>query len=441
MATLTYDNILAGSYLLMWVLTLIWYQRRNSAWDSGSTLIALNAMYAVFAIITFNDDVLPFNYKPLRLFPYIYLYCMLMLAMLPLIRHHDNPAQSIEMPQTRMLTAASMVIIAISILMVPGMLGNGQTGLVKLFTDSDAGKEAYIEMSKEQADAGSGISNILSIIYNALQDIGVFLFFYFMTLKKKKKLITTALGFSFVISFIAPVLDGQRTGTINSLLLATGAYMLFRRYLPAHVNKVVRRMGIVAIALIMLPVGAITFSRFDGRGAAGVTSFLNFYIGQASINFNNHALNAGGTRNGERICNMFLQLVNPDTPKNFVERRDKYHNLEIDDNLFTTFVGDFCIDFGPITAVVIFLVIYLWVTWQTRPRDGTLKLHQLFLLYITMAIYIQGNMYLFSYADTGNLRLIAMAMFYIYLSYHEKLLERFPLARSESGEEAAGVRD
>jgi len=427
METLTYDNILAFSYMMMWVLTFIWYQWCRNTMDSGSIVIALNILYSIFAIITLNDDVLPFSFKPLAIFPYIYLYSMLIVALLPLIYHHRTPTEKLENPNTRMLYAASILIIVSSILIIPSMLSNVETGLVKLFTDADAGNDAYIEQSKEQADGGSGITNIPSIIYNALQDIGVFLFFYFLTLKKKSKILTIALGGSFVISFLSPIMNGQRTGTINSLLLAIGTYMLFRQYLSSFINKIVNVIGIVTIILIMLPVAALTISRFEGRGAAGVTSFLNWYIGQGSLYFNNHCLDAGGTRNGERICNLPLRMIKSDTPKNFVERRDKYHNLEIDDNLFTTFVGDFCIDFGPITTVIIFLVFYLWIVKQTRPRDETLKLHQFFLLFVTMAIYIQGNMYLFSYADTGNIRLIVMAMFYGYLRYHEALLEKFPL--------------
>ncbi|WP_288318188.1 O-antigen polymerase [Xylanibacter caecicola] len=431
MYTLNYDNILTCAYILMWGVTLVWYQYRRNVWDSGSILILLNQFYSVFALVTLNDDVLPFSYKPLEVFPYIYLYSMLMLALMPMIRQHLVPSDKIEEPQTRALAIAAIVIIASSVMIVPDMMGNFETGLVKLFTDADAGKDAYMEQTKEQADSGSGISNIASVMYNSMQDIAVFLFFYFLTLRGRRRWMTVALGFSFVISFLSPIMNGQRTGTINSLLLAAGSYMLFKQYLPALVNKAVRIVGTVMIVLIMLPVAAVTVSRFDGRGGGGVASFLYWYIGQAPLYFNNHCLDAGGTRNGERILNLFIRAVNPDTPKNFVERRDKYHNLEIDDHLFTTFVGDFCIDFGPIAATVIFIVFYTWATRQIRPRDGTIKMHQLFLVFFTMAVYIQGNMYLFSYADTGNIRLITMALFYSYLRYHEKLLERFPLTIEE----------
>lgn len=429
MNTIVIDNILATGYLLVWIFTLVWYQCLRNICDSGTVILALNIFYSAIAIISLNDDLAIIPYEPLKVFPYIYLYIMLMVAFMPLVIHHKWPTDKIDNPNTRILYVFSFIIVISSILIIPGLLQNFGTNIVKLFMDSGAGQDAYIEQTKAQADSGAGISNMSSIMYNALQDIGVFLFFYFLTIKEKNKIMTIALGISFTISVVAPVMNGQRTGTINSLLLAVGAYMLFKQYLSKFINKVIRNIGIFTITVTMLPVVAITMSRFGGR-AAGVSSFLCWYIGQGSIYFNNHCLDAGGTRNGERICNLPLRLINPDTSQNFVERREKYSYLQIDDNVFSTFVGDFCVDFGPITTVVIFLVFNFWIIRNIRPKGETIKLHQLFLVYFSMAIYIQGAMYLFSYADTGNLRILAMFLFYCYLRYHEKLLERYPLSIS-----------
>ena len=79
--------------------------------------------------------------------------------------------------------------------------------------------------------------------------------------------------------------------------------------------------------------------------------------------------------------NLFLRTLDSSVPKNYTERRDKYHNLDIDDNVFSTFVGDFTIDFGPYVAVVIFVVFFFLVARAVRPRDGTVKSYQLLLLF------------------------------------------------------------
>jgi oligosaccharide repeat unit polymerase len=219
---------------------------------------------------------------------------------------------------------------------------------------------------------------------------------------------------------------GQRSGVIMSLLTVILGYMLFRRYLSSIINRCVQIIGLSIIIATALPITAITLSRFESR-SEGIAGFLTWYVGQANIYFNNYALDAGGIRNGDRTINLAKRIINPeDTPNNYVERREMYHNLEIDDYYFTTFVGDFCIDFGPVATVFIFVIFNAFVLMQIRPRDGTIELHQLLLLYFTMCICMQGGMYLFNYSDTANLQIITFGCLYAYLRYHNCLLEHFP---------------
>lgn len=103
----------------------------------------------------------------------------------------------------------------------------------------------------------------------------------------------------------------------------------------------------------------------------------------------------------------------------------------MNDEKFTTFVGDFTIDFGPTCAFVIFLLFNIWVLLKIRTDGETIKLHQLLLIFFCACVSIQGGMSLFTFADTSNLRIITIFSLYAYLRYHEVLLEKFPL-NSES---------
>lgn len=422
----TINNILACSYLLLWVATFIWYHFKHHSIDAGSGIILMYILYGIISIDSLNDPIFSMSYNNLTLFPYIYLYGMMMLALLPIINNHFHPTTKIEDPNTRILNYLSIMIIICGLLLIPNIISNFGTGIVKLFTDTDAGKDAYMESAKGAEDTGAAISNIPAVIFNAFSDIAIFLAMYYMTLNSKK-IITSLLWCTVGIGILMPVINGQRTGVITSVLTIFGVYLLFKKYLDKKVNLIFKRVGIISIALIMLPVGAITISRFGDRAGGTVTSFLNWYIGQGSLYFNNYGLNPGGTRNGERTANLFLRIIKSDVPKNYVERRQKYPNLEIDDYYFTTFVGDFTIDYGPIIAVIIFLAIYGWMYYKTKTRTDSITLHQLLLLYITMCVSMQGGMYLFNYSDTANLKIITYIFLYGYLRYHEVLLKRFPL--------------
>ena len=194
----------------------------------------------------------------------------------------------------------------------------------------------------------------------------------------------------------------------------------------------VQTIGITAAIIISLPIVAITISRFDERSSSGVSGAISWYVGQGSLYFNNYGLDAGGIRNGDRTANLFKRLIDSETPKNFVERRDKYYYLEMDDYYFTTFVGDFTIDYGPVVTVLIFVVFNLLVITQIRPRDGTMRLDQMLLVFFTLCICMQGGMTLFAYADTAGLRIITQGCLYFYLRYHNALLEHFPQIEKET---------
>lgn len=434
MSEVTWNNILATGYLLTWIMTLIWYQYKSRTIDGGTAVMSTYVLYAIFSLFSLNDVMFADFYLPLKVFPYIYLYVMLMVALSPTIYIHLNPVKNIEQPQTNILGIISVMIIISSVLLVPDIIANFGTGLVKLFTETDAGKDAYMEHIEEDKEAGSGISNIPAIIYNAFSDITIFLCFYYMTCKKKNYWLIAGLIFAILIGVLIPMMHGQRGGVIAAVLTTCVGYALFQQYISRRINRVIRLLGITSIIAIAVPVAAITISRFGNMGG-GIAGFLNWYVGQGSLYFNNFALDAGGTRNGDRTLNLAKRLIDPDTPKNYTERREKYSHLNIDDNIFSTFVGDFVIDFGPITTVFIFVIfngLILYLIRFRNSRDGTLKLHQALLLYFTLCICMQGGMTLFSFSDTGNLRIVILFSLYGYLRYHELLLEKFPVENSSS---------
>lgn len=433
MSVIESNYILSAFLILLWVITLIWYQRKNKNFDAGSFIIVMYIIYAVFSIMTINDDSIPqfTNYEPLTFFPYLYLYMMMMIALTPAIYHHANPTHSIEYPQSNILRITATIIIIAAVLTLPGIVSDFQNGLMSIFTDAEAGRKAYLEQIDNASKAGGEIRNLPAIVFNSLSDIAIFLLFYFMTMSKKNHKIIYGLLFANVINLIMPVMRGQRSGVALAFLTIICGYFLFKQYLSKRLNKVIKKIGIVFIAIITLPVAAITISRF-GSEKAGVAAFINWYIGQGNIYFNNHALDNNGLRYGDRTLNLFKRLVDSKTSMNYVERREIYSKLKINDEVFSTFVGDFTIDFGPFFAVIIFIVFNFFVIYsfqKNKTNNNKIKLHQLLLLYFTVCISAQGGMYLFSYSDTRNLNIIVLALLYYYLKYHEALLEKFPLKK------------
>jgi len=82
--------------------------------------------------------------------------------------------------------------------------------------------------------------------------------------------------------------------------------------------------------------------------------------------------------------------------------------------VFSTFVGDFTLDFGPFIAPLIFILFTLFILRKTRIRNGIILFHQLILVQFVMCICMLGGMKLFSFSDAGgNLQLIVYLFAYI----------------------------
>lgn len=406
-------------YLLLWVVTLLVYRRRGQERDAGWLIIVSYIGYAVFSLILFRHaDGEYYVFLPMRLWPFVYLYCMLLLALWPLIRFHKSNVTTIIEPKMWLLNTLSVIIILSALACIPTLLKHLQDGsFLRLLQDSSAGQELYSEALAESEEAGSGISNIPSILLNALSDLALLLFFYYLTLKQRHPLIIAGLSIAIGIVLLTPILSGQRSNTVTTLLTFIGAYFLLRRYLGERLRRWVNILGLGLILVLSIPLAAITLSRFDQRQGGAVGSVV-YYIGQANLNFNNYGLDAGGIRHGDRTINLLKRVIDPyNTPKNFQERRDKYPDLKMDDNVFYTFVGDFTLDFGPWKTVLIFLIFNMLVVIATRSQTddqgkASLAFHQLLLLYMVTCIAMQGGFWLFGYADTAGLRLIALLLLY-----------------------------
>lgn len=419
--------LLAAFYLVLWIATFVWYHFKHRSVDAGTGIIGMYIVYAVFSIMSLFDPIFSEAYEPLRLFPYLYLYVMMMIALSPVIYNHYHPASRIEDPHTRIFVVLAIVVFVCGVFTLPSIFSGADGGVAGMVSDGDAGKEAYMDQIDATGSSGSKINNLAAVIFNALSDFPAFLLFYFLTKEKKNKFIILTLAISIFIGILAPMTKGQRGGTVTGMLTVLGAYLLFKRYLSQRINRFVKLVGVSLVIMVSIPIAMITLSRF-GKEQAGVAGFVNWYIGQGSLYFNNYGLDDGGTREGSRTMNLFKRFIDADTPKNFVERRDKYRNLEIDDNFFSTFVGDFTIDFGPVIPVAIFLVFNGIVISMIRPKDDQLKVSQLLVLYLPVCISLQGGMTLYSYSDLSALRLLALFGLYAYLRYHDKLLVRFPLS-------------
>lgn len=266
----------------------------------------------------------------------------------------------------------------------------------------------------ESANIGDGaISNLPAIIGGVFADVGCLMFFYYLTLEKRNKYISIGLFIAAIYPIIQNIAISQRGPVVTRFFTIVISFFAVVKFLPDKVRRMSKIAGIVAVTLITIPMVAITLSRFNRVSEGGALQSVYYYSGQQNLNFNMYGLDDGGIRYGDRTIPMFKRMLGfENVPHNFYERRAKYPHLKINDEVFIGYVGDFTLDFGPFVAPIIFVLFTFYVISATRIRRKTILFHQLILVHFVMCVCFQGGMKLYSYADTGNLRVIGMFLLY-----------------------------
>lgn len=332
----------------------------------------------------------------------------------PVLKYNPKDIKVFHPANRFLLNSISCIIIICALINLPSAIIHLREGLILMFLSSSGGQELYQEMIESGTDAGGAISNIPSIISNAFTNIAILFLFYLLTQKKKSKFMIVGLGISVLSNIMHFLSTGQRGGVVRILLTVFITYFAVKDFLIDDIKKKIRRVGLVFIILISIPLVAITISRFAYRDTGVQGSFVD-YIGQANLNFNNYGLDNGGIRYGDRTFPLFKRMLGfENVPKNFWERRNKYANLHISDQYFITYVGDFTLDFGPTVAAIIMLLFSVFATYKTRIRNHEFFFEQLILLHFVMCITMQGAMELYTFSDVqGNLRVIVVFLCYI----------------------------
>lgn len=398
------SNLVIYSGVLL--ATFIAYQARRGRFDPGSALLGSYFLYSVCSIVLYQIQYYPFLEPTFP--PFVYLYCMLMIAFYPVLRFRDTEVDTIGKPSDFVLIPLCLIFIAAALAQLPKTISAFSENIVILLFLPTGGLDLYNDAMSDSYAIGDGsIANLPSIITNAFGNVGVLLLFFYLTLRKRSFLITVGLVIACLIVVIQNITLGQRGPIQEALFSFFVTYLLLRKWLTPRVNRAIKVFGLGVIALVTVPLVLLTSSRFGDVGD-GVFDSTVFYVGQQNLFFNNHGLDNNGVRYGDRTFPLFKTMLGFDNvPANFMERRDKYPDLQINDEVFIGFVGDFALDFGPIIGALIIVVAVGTILLGTRIRRRRLLFHQLVLVHFALCLAMLGGIKLYPFSDVGgNLQLI-----------------------------------
>jgi oligosaccharide repeat unit polymerase len=408
-----FSNFILILYIFIWIFTLFIYQYFKRQVDGGTILLGFYLLYSIISFLLYNSEF--FKFEKLTIFPFIYLYGLLILTFSPILIF-DSSKIILNKPSTLFFNFVSIIYIFFSLIQLPGIISNFGKSIVQLLLVSSGGLDLYRDALSESVNLGDqSISNLPSIITNAYGNFGILLLFYYLTYSTRNYVLLIGLIISSIIGILGNVSLGQRGPIVEILFTFIITFFALHKFYTKKVKKVFLSIGLFFLLLTVVPVVILTNSRFSETNA-GATSFVYYYAGQQNLIFNNYGLNNGGIRYGDRTFPFFKQLIGfENVPNNFWERRNKYPNLYVDDELFIGFIGDFTLDFGPFIAPIILLLFTFLVFLCTRIYNRSFYFHQFIVLHFLMTVCMIGGLKLYPYSDLGgNIQLIAYFFAYLF---------------------------
>ena len=399
------------------MITFLVYLRKKKSFDAGACLILAYLVYSFFSYCAYNN--IYFNYfNELKVFPYIYLYTSVIIVMYPVLKTDTSENTQFVRPNIILFKTYCIFIILFSLVQLPDIISQFKGGLMRMLSSASGGAELYSEAIERVEDWGGGISNLFAIFSGAFSGVAILVFFYSLTMPECSRILKIALILPCFHGILCGIATGQRGAMIQPILVMLVTYFALYKHLPNKINRILKTFGIVTAVLISIPFIIVTISRFD-RANSNISDAIFYYAGQSSLYFNNNALDDNGIRYGDRTIPLFKRIVGySDVPKNFVERREKYPNLKMNDEVFCTFVGDITIDFGPILGFILMVICSTAILIKTRSQGNNLYFHQLIALHFVMSLCIVGGVKLYPFADvSGNLQLIVYFLSYILFKY------------------------
>lgn len=416
------SNINLIIYSLAWWILLIRLRKKVPSQSISIFTVTLYLIWSLCSILLYNcgwyDYLFP---NPITLFPFIYLFIIVYIVIRPAIQFDKAKVAFIQKPSNFILYSFFLVYGISSILTIPELIENFSTDLIRIIMNPDAGAEIYDNkkfITSSSTLGLSGIWGLFSAIHNIFRDISVFFLFYYLTLKRQNKWLVFFLLLLLIIDMLSCITKGGRTGIVMTTLTLLVAYFMFSKFLNPFYKKNIKKIIVILAIFVSVPFMALTISRFSrgGEEYGGTIGGILNYSGQASLMFNQYVLDAGGTREGSRTMCLFKKMLGYKVPMNFEEGRDLYSStMTIDDSNFSTFVGDFVLDFGPVRTFMLFFVFSLIFVRLTKPIGNTIPIHRFFLLYFITSVCVQGSMYLYNYSYTNNLIVIAFICMYLIL--------------------------
>lgn len=395
---------------LLYFGTFVYYSRKFNRNNVGLLLLTLYLISAIFGIVAYSE----YDYcnNGIGFFSYIYLFLLLFCAFNPILKYNDTQLHSITpIP----LVYVNVIGFFLIILFIPAIVSI-------IFEFAATFREAIFNVSivtslyddtAEMIQASGQSGNVFGIIRGLFSEIIIFYTGFYLTVKKKNKLILILLLFSSTYPLLSNFMLGSRTGMTYWIIEVLIVYALFGRFLNIKTKKMFKMLVFCLLAFFVIVVAILTIGRFTRSGSLyDPLESVVVYAGQPMLNFNRYVLKEDVVQFGDNTAPIFRKMLGLESSDNLFVRQAKWAGkMQAPQGAFYTFIGDLCFDYGSFVTFFLILVVSSFF-YIKRTKSGHIQLYKLFSIFFWACLCCNGLFY-FSYKTVGgNLKIICSILFY-----------------------------
>lgn len=357
------ENIKIIFYILLWVSFMLYYIKRNKGLTLGIALILLYTTQAIVALPLYNSpDAVSFQFfHKLSYWPFLYLFIMIVISMIPIIKLRENNIKYIEIPSHGVLTFLCIFFPLFSLISIIETIPRLQAGIFLIMTSNKDSIMDLYDQSTEMRTMGMVSNHFLGIVryfINIGRTIGPLLFFSYLIKKDRSPMVLLLLSVSLLQTPFEGIANASRLQLFSQFFILFLLYCFFYPFIKSTDRKIFRKVAVVVVLFFFTIFMIITIVRSQ-YSAGGVNSMFSIerYYAEGPLNFNGYCMDANGTREGHIVIPYLLRMAGEKvlTPE---ELLFKYRYMTIDNRVFSTYVGDFVLDFGPTVAFMIFIILF-----------------------------------------------------------------------------------
>lgn len=402
---------------LLYTGTFFFFQKSRKKFGIGSVILLLYSLVAVVGIDYYFHPYATF--EEVRLFPFIYLYVVLMMVAYPILRVNESKIINIQEPNKLLIDSFSWLVVIVTVIATIPLLTDFNETIGKVLSGASFVQDAYFDKQDLIDERGDGKFSIVGVLSTIFVNFSPMLFFYYISREKVNKYLIWGLGIAIILNLFIQISQSARGDLVTIALNIIFLYFFFLKSLNEQKRKFFRKIIILFISLLGIPFIIITLGRFGDKDSSQIditNYFLERYVSESFLNFNSYGLNPGGCREGDRTATFFKQSLGFETADNYNKRLDKYYYMNMDESIFSTYVGEFTLDYGPYITFAFFLLMSVFFRSKLKKIDETCTFSQYILFYFLFNICV--GIFLFPYSDVnGNLRIIMFVILYLIFQY------------------------